>query len=110
MDHADFHMISMQLSQTILKSSPYFFDLPRALILTVDPHGTQMSLNNKLIPPSFQGFAEVMTEVGIRRIQIKIIDSRLRCRIHPSIGVPAFFFRKSFSAQTDLSDFQACAA
>ena len=94
----------MQAFQKIGKGTLCLFDITGTGVLTILVDGAEMPLNNKLIPASLQGNAEVITGGSLRHEDVDIVDSMLLCRIHDRC---AFFDGqavKPLTAQSDLAD------
>ena len=106
MDHANIDIVGVQAFQKICKGTLCLFYITGTSVLTIFIDGAKMSLNDKLIPASLQGNAEVITGRSLRHEDVDVVDSMLLCRIH---DCRAFFGGQAvepLAAQTDFANFQ----
>ena len=104
MDHANIDIVGMQTLQQISKGTLCLFDITGTGVLTILIDGAEMTLDDKLIPASLQGNAEVITGRSLRHEDVNVVDSMLLRCIHDR---RTFFCGQAvepLAAQTNLAD------
>ena len=109
-DHTHINIVGMQAFQQVCKGAFCFFDIPGTGILSVFKDGAQMSLNDKLLPASLQGKAQISAGGSLGHENIDVIDAFFLRSVYNGAALPGGQAVEPLAAQTDLADTQSGAA
>ena len=76
-NHAHVYVVSFKARQQIFETAFYLFNLSRPLILIGFPCGAQVRLQNELIPAARQRFSQAVSQIGIWRLEIQIVNLKV---------------------------------
>ena len=110
MDHAHIQIVCTQAAQLVGKALPHLRHVPGALILPVLPDGAEMSLEDKAVPPSRQGPAQAVPDVGIRGVEVDAADAGGIHHIHHLHHLLRRLAHESLAAHADLAHLDPGAA
>ena len=103
-DHAHVEVIRPQELHHLVKARPGFRHVPCALVLPVLPDRADMGLDIKLVPPPGKGVADGAAHVGIRRVEVEIIDPAGLGQVEQRLRHLAAVLGKALAAHADLAD------
>ena len=103
MNHADLQMICLQPLQLVCKAGLYVLDVAGPLILSVLPNRAQMSLQDKLIPPSLQRPAQCVAKIRMGRVQIDAVGPMGFHNVDKILR-PFGMLYHAFTAEADFAD------
>ena len=109
-DHPHVDVVCPQPAEQVVVGGFHFLYVPGALVLAVHPGGAQVPLEDEFLPAPRHGLAEGVPDVGLRVVQVKVVDPQLYSGVQNLQGGLLLPVHKGLAAQSDLADFHSRAA
>ena len=107
MYHADLNVVGLKEVEHLVKPRADLVKFTRAFVLPVDPNRSDVRLNDELIAPALERIADGGSDIGIRRIQIEIVNAVCLRAIEKLLSHAEILFGKAFAAHADLADVES---